>query len=74
MSGKKSWTFCSSNDDEKKCCGFTKISSILIIIINVSWATNQYIKMISEGSCDTETEEEKLALITGIKYIQMENS
>ncbi len=22
--------------------------------INVSWAVNQYIRMISEGSCDTE--------------------
>ncbi len=26
----------------------------LIIIINVSWAANQHIRMISEGSCDTE--------------------
>ncbi len=26
----------------------------LIILRNVSWAANQYIRMISEGSCDTE--------------------
>ncbi len=25
-----------------------------LIVINVSWAVNQHIKMISEGSCDTE--------------------
>ncbi len=25
-----------------------------LIIINVSWAANQHIRMISEGSCDTE--------------------
>ncbi len=28
--------------------------STLIIIRNVSWAANQHIRMISEGSCDTE--------------------
>ncbi len=28
--------------------------SILIIIRNVYWAANQYIIMISEGSCDAE--------------------
>ncbi len=28
--------------------------SKLIIIRNVSWAANQHIRMISEGSCDTE--------------------
>ncbi len=27
---------------------------IIIIIINVSFAANQYIRMISEGSCDIE--------------------
>ncbi len=26
----------------------------LLIIINVSWAANQHIRMITEGSCDTE--------------------
>ncbi len=31
-----------------------KLFSILIIIRNVSWAANQHIMMISEGSCDTE--------------------
>jgi len=45
---------------EKKCITvFTKILSktavsTLIIIINVSWAVNQHIRMISEGSCDIE--------------------
>ncbi len=28
--------------------------STLIIIINSSWAADQHIRMISEGSCDTE--------------------
>ncbi len=28
--------------------------STLIKIINVSWAENKHIRMISEGSCDTE--------------------
>jgi len=48
---------------------------------NVSWASNQYIRMISEGSCDTEywsNDAENSALITGInyilQYIHIENS
>ncbi len=47
----------------------------------VSWAANQHIRMISEGSCDTEdwsNDAENSALITGINYIfkytQIENS
>ncbi len=54
---------------------------IIIIIINVSWAANQHIRMISEGSCDTEdwsNDAENTDLITEInyilKYIQIENS
>ncbi len=46
-----------------------------------SWAANQHIRMISEGSCDTEdwsNDAENTALITEInyslKYIQVENS
>ncbi len=38
----------------------------------VSWAANQHIIMISEGSCDTEdwsNDAENSALITGINYI-----
>ncbi len=31
-----------------------KVFNIIMIIGNVSWAANQHIKMISEGSCDTE--------------------
>ncbi len=31
-----------------------KLFSTLIVLINVSWAANQYIRMISEASCDTE--------------------
>ncbi len=37
-----------------------------------SWAADQYIRMISEGSCDTEdwrNDAENSALITGINYI-----
>ncbi len=58
-----------------------KLFSTLIIIRNVYWAGNQYIRMISEGSCDTEdwsNDAENSALITGInyilKYIQIESS
>ncbi len=29
---------------------------MLTIIRNVTWAANRYIRMISEGSCDTEEE------------------
>ncbi len=47
------------------------------IIINVSGAANQHIRMISEGSCDTEDWSND-ALITAIntilKYIQIESS
>ncbi len=46
--------------------------STLIIIRNVSWAVNQHIRMISEGSFDTEdwsNDAENSALITGINYI-----
>ncbi len=41
----------------------------LLIIINVSLAANQHIRMISEGSCDTEdwsNDAENSALITEI--------
>ncbi len=31
-----------------------ELFSTLIIIRNISWAVNQYIRIISEGSCDTE--------------------
>ncbi len=49
-----------------------QLVSSLIIIINVSWAANLYIRMISEGSCDTEdwsNDAENTALITEINYI-----
>jgi len=42
----------------------------LIIIRNVSSAANPHIRLISEGSCDTEdwsNDAEKSALITGTK-------
>ncbi len=49
--------------------------------INVSYTANQHIRMISEGSCDTEdwiNDAENSSLITGInyilKYIQIESS
>ncbi len=64
---------------------FTKIWNTaffqLILMRDVSWAENQHIRIISEGSCDTEdwrNYAENSALITGInyilKYIQIENS
>ncbi len=43
-----------------------------LIIRNISWAANLHIRMISEGSCDTEdwsNDAENSALITGINYI-----
>ncbi len=52
-----------------------------LIMISVSWASKQHIRMISEGSCDTEdwsNEAENSALITGMNYIlkciKIENS
>ncbi len=55
--------------------------SKLIIIRNVSWAVNQHIIMISEGSRDTKdwsNDAENTALITRINYIlnyiKIENS
>ena len=54
---------------------------VQLYTINVSWAANQHIRMISEGSCDTEdwsNDAENSALITGINYtllyIHIENS
>jgi len=41
-------------------------SPLIIIIINVFWAVNHHIRMISEGSCDTEDWFNYSALITGI--------
>ncbi len=46
--------------------------SSTLIIRNVSWAANQHIRLISEGSCDTEdwsNDAENSALITEINYI-----
>ncbi len=57
-----------------------QLYSTLIIIGNVSWAANHHIRIISEGSCDTEDWSnyvENSAAITGINnilnYIQIEN-
>ncbi len=33
---------------------FQLFSALIITIRNVSWAADQHIRMISEGSCDTE--------------------
>ncbi len=44
----------------------------VILFRSVSWAADQHIRMISEGSCDTEdwrNDAENSALITGINYI-----
>ncbi len=35
-------------------CEAAQLFSTLLIIRNVSWAANQHIRMISEGSCDAE--------------------
>ncbi len=61
----------------------TQLFSMLIIIRNVYWVSNQHIRMISEGSCDTEdwsNDAENSALHhrnklhCNIQYIQIENS
>jgi len=51
-------TFNSKNKKRKinKCVLFICITNIIykIIIRNVSWVPNQHMRMISEGSCETE--------------------
>ncbi len=51
-------TFYSAKNAEKNLWCFHKnikqLFSALVIIRNASWAANQHITMISEGSCDTE--------------------
>ncbi len=45
----------------------------IVLFRSVSWAADQYIRMISEGSCDTEdwrNDAENSALITGINDIK----
>jgi len=43
--------------------------------MKVSWAPNQYIKMISEGSCDTEdwSNDAESSALTSQKYITFQN-
>ncbi len=61
------------NISTKKCLA-GQLCSALIIIRNVCWAANQHIRMISEGSCDTEDCNDVMMLkiqlyIAGINYI-----
>ncbi len=53
-----------------------QLFTTLIINRNIYWAANQYIKIISEGLCDSDdcSNDEIQLLITGIKYIHKENS
>ncbi len=46
-----------------------QLFSTLIIIRNDSWAANQHIRMISEGSCDAEDWSNDAENNTGINYI-----
>ncbi len=53
------WIFDSSENPEKKKKVSAKIlnktsTTVFNIDNNVSWEANQHIRMISEGSCDTE--------------------
>ncbi len=50
------WTLYSTNPEKCKSLHKDKASQLFsaLIIISVSWAANQHIRMISEGSCDTE--------------------
>ncbi len=56
-----------------KILSSTTVSTLMIIIRNVSWAPNQNIRMISKGSCDTKdwsNDYWKFSLaITWINYI-----
>ncbi len=72
------WSSYSSKNPEKSCISAsTKILGSTAVFnidnnINVSWAANQHIRMISEGSCDSEdwsNDAENSALITEINYI-----
>ncbi len=44
------WTFYSKKPEKL----YSAVFNIIIIILNVFWSANQNIRMISEGSCDTE--------------------
>ncbi len=64
-----------------KCFFLKNTKQQLIVTRYDSYAVNQHIRMISEGSCDTEdcsNDADNSALITGInyilQYIQIENS
>ncbi len=41
---------------------YSAVFNIIIIIINIIWAANQNIWIISEGSCDWSNDAEKAAL------------
>ncbi len=69
---------------KKRITVFTKLFSTMVfnidlLKINVSWAANQHIRMISEGSCDTEdwsndAENSALLSYTKKKYYYKEHS
>jgi len=51
------WTFYLLKNPEKWVTVSTEFEQVfltLVTIRNVSWAANHHIRMISEGSCDTE--------------------
>jgi len=64
-----------SKNPGKKLSLFPQKCEVKIInntIINVSWASTHHIRVISEGSCETEdwsNDDENSALITGINDI-----
>ncbi len=66
------WTFYSSKNPEENVSRFPGAQLFFQKITrNVSWAANQNITMISEGSYDTEDSSnhaENSALITAINY------
>ncbi len=55
------WTLYSLNNPEKNDHSLAQLFSILIRK-NVSWASDQQVRMIPEGSCDTEERLENSAL------------
>ncbi len=59
------WIFYLTTNPYKMCHGFYKDIKTFFnteMIRNVPWAANQHIRMISEGSCDTETGVMKLEI------------
>ncbi len=68
------WTFYLSNEPGKNVSQFPQKYQAAqlfskLIIQNISWVPNEHIRMISEGSCDTEDCWKFSFVVTEINYI-----